>query len=146
MRSRLFASLAQKDKYEVLPGRYGGEYNNDMLALGPRRAEGWEILLLGLKVTDGEGNVQLDMHSMGPLRQMSRQWLEAVVHALRMVPNGCQAADRIATALASNKLIPGLIILDRADGTTKLLRLSLDIESWPRSLGDTGTSCAWIRH
>lgn len=51
-RSALFESLARKEGFIVLPGRYGGEYNNDMLAI--RQSDDQTILMLGLKVTAPE--------------------------------------------------------------------------------------------
>lgn len=125
-RTQLFTSVATREGAEVLPGRYGGEFNNDMLALGRTPDGTEEVLLLGLKVSDESGNLQLDLHSMGPYRQLSRAWLRLVVHALQGVSRGQAAGERIAQALAQDRLIVGMMWLDRNDLNVKIVRMSLD--------------------
>ncbi len=44
-RSDIFVTVAEQQGLEVLPGRFGGEYNNDMLAAGEKN--GQFLLMLG---------------------------------------------------------------------------------------------------
>ncbi|WP_311970806.1 hypothetical protein [Pseudomonas baltica] len=63
LRSRLFASLVAKQGANVMPGRYGGGYNNDQLAY--QENDGVVTLLLGLKLTGDDVGIQLDTESLG---------------------------------------------------------------------------------
>ena len=122
-RSQLFTSLVEKDGLGVLPGRYGGDYNNDMLAMSNGN-QGAPILVLGLKVTGADGGVQLDRSSMGPLRQLSKEWLKTVTFGLRQSDAAAGAfADRIERAMAANTLVTGLLILDRVTQKVTMLRV-----------------------
>ncbi len=122
-RSQLFTSLVEKDGLGVLPGRYGGDYNNDMLAMSNGN-HGAPILVLGLKVTGADGGVQLDMSSMGPLRQLSKEWLKTVTFGLRQSDTAAGAfADSIERAMAANTLVTGLLILDRVTQKVNMLRV-----------------------
>lgn len=58
IRSRLFESLMQRHGAVLIPGRYGGDYNNDQL--GFAEVDGEVTLFLGLKILDDEGGLQLD--------------------------------------------------------------------------------------
>ncbi|STQ91128.1 hypothetical protein [Iodobacter fluviatilis] len=127
-RSSIFVSTVENDGFEVLPGRYGGEYNNDMLAIGKSKEQDKDILLLGLKVTGDDGDLQLDMKSLGSHRQLSSEWLDVVVYSLRLSEQGCHFAERIAAALAADRLVTGVVYLDGEDEKVKLIRISQDVD------------------
>lgn len=125
-RSDLFTSITQRDGLHLLPGRYGGEYNNDMLAIGQK--DGKTILMLGLKVTGADGGLQLDMMSLGPHRQMSKEWLSVVVYSLGSLFQTKEIADEISVAIQSRTLVTGVLYLDKDDGQVKAISISQETE------------------
>lgn len=125
-RSELFMSLAKKEGLAVFPGRYGGEFNNDMLAV--RQIDGQTILALGLKVTDHNGDLQLDTMSMGPHHQFSSEWLDAVIYSLNLSDTGRHYAHMLASAKEAGTLTTGVVLLDRTDQQVKVISISGKIE------------------
>lgn len=126
IRTQLFVSLATKDGLTVLPGRYGGEYNNDMLAV--KDIDGKTLLVLGLKVSDDEGNQQLDMQSMGAHRQFSPEWLDTIIYSLGLLQEGKPHANKIAAAKEAGRLKMGLVCLDRTDEQVSILAINGEVD------------------
>src|ERR1700733_11732305 len=113
-RSKLFESLVSKEGFTLIGGRFGGEFNNDQLSI--RIESGRTQLLLGLKVTDEAGNLQLDTQSMGPYQQFSRNWLLTVIHALKLDPAQSSHGQAIERALADGTLVLGVLLLTKLGG------------------------------
>ena len=126
-RTELFESLAKKDEFTILPGRYGGEYNNDMLAV--REVDGKTLLVLGLKVTCQSGDLQLDMMSMGPHRQFSSEWIDTVIYSLSRTEDGQRFAKMLATAKAASALTMGILFLDKIDQQVKLVAIAEEADT-----------------
>ena len=122
-RSKLFESLVRKEGFSLISGRFGGEFNNDQLAI--RIDGGRTQLLLGLKVTDEAGNLQLDTQSMGPYQQFSRNWLLAVCHALKLDPAHSSHGQAIEKALAGSALILGVLMIVKPGGQARMIRIEL---------------------
>lgn len=123
-RSKLFESLVSKEKgFTLIGGRFGGEFNNDQLSI--RSENGTTQLLLGLKVTDEAGNLQLDTQSMGPYQQFSRNWLLTVSHALKLDPAQASHGKAIERALADGTLVLGVLMATKPDGQVIMLRITL---------------------
>src|SRR5579871_2477750 len=132
-RSKLFESLAAKQGFTLISGRFGGEFNNDQLSI--RVEDGRTQLLLGLKVSDPSGNLQLDLMSMGPYQQFSENWLLTVSHALKLDPAQSSYGEAIEKALADQTLSLFVLVLMRPNGQAMLLRIALpgDVDN-PESL------------
>lgn len=107
LRSRLFASLVAKQGANVMPGRYGGDYNNDQLAY--QENNGVVTLLLGLKLTGDDGGVQLDTESLGPHTQYTKPWCSALVQCLLLNPESVPYGEKIKVALDSGKLVAEVV-------------------------------------
>ena len=123
-RSKLFESLISKEKgFTLIDGRFGGEFNIDQLSI--RSENGTTQLLLGLKVTDEAGNLQLDPQSMGPYQQFSRNWLLTVIHALKLDPAQASHGEAIERALADGTLILGVLMVTKPDARVRMLRITL---------------------
>lgn len=121
-RSKLFESIAEKYEFKPMNGRFGGEYNNDQLAFNENN--GKISLLLGLKVTDASGNLQLDTMSMGPFQQLSLNWLLAVIECLKLDNLQAGQAKKIESALKSKRLDIYVLVLDRTNGESKIIRIA----------------------
>lgn len=126
-RSALFESIAKREGLSLLPGRYGGEYNNDMLAV--REVDGGTHLVLGLKVTNQNGDLQMDIMSMGPHRQFSPEWIDTIIYALSRTEEDQRFADMLSTAKAASTLTMGLMFLDKVDQQVKVIAISPEIEA-----------------
>ena len=125
-RSKIFEQVATEQGFTVIRGRFGGEFNNDQLAI--RSQANYTHLLLGLQVTDASGEVQLDTLSMGPHRQFTRKWIRAVCYALRLDPTQSAHATAIEGALADGTLVPAALVLTRPDANIGILRIALPDE------------------
>ncbi|MCE1239680.1 MAG: hypothetical protein LWW83_07185 [Azonexaceae bacterium] len=113
IRSSLFESIAHRYGFSVIEGRFGGEYNNDQLAL--KEQNGRTLLLLGLKATGPKGDLQLDQMSMGPFLQFSSEWLSAVIQSLKL--SRSQYANAAAIEQARNSKSLDLVVLLFTKGT-----------------------------
>lgn len=80
VRSELFESIASRSGFELIPGRYGGDFNNDQLAI--KLDEGAAQIMLGLKTLDEDGGVQLDCYSLGNYMQLEDEWLDVAIYSL----------------------------------------------------------------
>ena len=81
-RSGLFESIASRQGLTILPGRFGGEYNNDMVAIGDNGDD--FILLFGLKTVEEGRDIQLDRMAIGPFLQGSSEWLKLIVYSMEL--------------------------------------------------------------
>lgn len=109
-RSDIFTKVINKQGFTILPGRYGGEYNNDMLAAGEK--EGQFMLLLGMKTTGSDGGIQLDSYSMGDFLQFSKNWLMMVVQSLRLGGKELTLADKIEQHTQTGDISLSVVYLD----------------------------------
>jgi hypothetical protein len=122
-RSKLFESFAQRHGFTLLRGRFGGEYNNDQLSI--RGEKGSTQLLLGLKVSDESGNVQLDPSSMGPYQQFSKNWLLTVSYALKLDPTQSLHGEAIEKALTDRTLSLFVLALIKPSREAVLVSIAL---------------------
>jgi hypothetical protein len=122
IRSSLFESIVLRYGFRVIEGRFGGEYNNDQLAL--KEQDGRTLLLLGLKATSPKGDLQLDQMSMGPFLQFSPEWISAVIQSLKLSQS--QYANAVAIEQARNSKKLDLVVLLFIKGTedVKFLRVT----------------------
>ncbi|WP_281214071.1 hypothetical protein [Shewanella insulae] len=120
----IFSDFVNGKKMTLLPGRYGGEYNNDMLAFG--EMDGRQTLLLGLKVTGTDGGIQLDRMSMGPFTQCTLPWLRMVLHSLVSLGGQESLISNIEQALASGELLMAVVFIDRDTRKLNMLPVVLD--------------------
>ena len=121
-RSQLFESLVKKDGYNLINGRFGGEYNNDQLAIKVDR--GVVTLLLGLKATGQSGDLQLDQMSMGPFVQFSNEWISAVIQCLKLDHKQNTIASQIEEARNTKKLILGVLLINKLTKDMTVLRIA----------------------
>lgn len=122
-RSELFESISKRHGFIILNGRWGGEFNNDQLAL--QEQDGKTILLLGLKVTSPSGDLQLDQMSLGPFVQLSPLWISAVIQCLKLDKEQADISSKIERAQKSNTLLPTLLIYDKSSNDVKFLRVKV---------------------
>jgi len=111
-RAKLFTFFAQSIGYSIIPGRYGGELNNDMLALGEKY--GHTVLVLGLKAVEPGGAIRIDTMSLGPYKQMSPAWLDVLVFSLGLSEETIHFADAISFARDSGTLALELVFVEPA--------------------------------
>lgn len=123
LRSKLFASLVGKQGAVVLPGRYGGDYNNDHLAY----VENGDTLtlILGLKVLEEEGGVHLDNASLGPHTQYTKPWFMALIGSLAQDPETKSIAVRIEKSLRDDMLVGAIICLDQATQQVSMFKVEI---------------------
>lgn len=123
VRSQLFESLVGRYNASLIPGRYGGDYNNDQLAIS--EGDGDVTLFLGLKLLDSQGGLQLDAASLGPHIQYSQPWLSALVASLKCSPETVQFSVKIESALAQNFLVACVVCMNPVTQDIKLLRIAI---------------------
>jgi hypothetical protein len=114
-RAILFTLFAQARNYSVIPGRYGGEFDSDMLALGEKG--GQTVLVLGLKALDADGGIQIDTHSLGGHKQLTAEWLDILVSSLGQSEETSHFADAISFARDSGTLALELLYVEPATRT-----------------------------
>ena len=121
-RTDLFKRIAEQNDMQVLPGCYGGEYNNDMLAIGKQYNE--VIVWLGIKVTGVGGDLQLDRKSMGSFLQFSTDWFKMVIVSLRLL-GAENTAGLIEEGLLKRTLKLGLLYIDLESGEPSVLPMAI---------------------
>jgi hypothetical protein len=121
VRSQLFESLVGRYNATLIPGRYGGDYNNDQLAIS--EADGNVTLFLGLKLLDSQGALQLDAASLGPHLQYSKPWFSALVASLKVSLNTVEFSIKIESALSQKLLVACVVCMDPVTQDIKLLRI-----------------------
>lgn len=121
VRSELFESITTREGCKSIKGRFGGEYNNDQLAMLVQD-DGKVTLMLGLKISDN-GDVQLDNMSMGGFQQFSEKWLLAVLEYLKNSDNDISISEQLALAWKTNKLILGLLCMDKNDSSVIIIKV-----------------------
>ena len=123
LRSQLFESVSNKYGFEEIKGRFGGEFNNDQLAI--KKQDGRTILLLGLKATGPSGDLQLDQMSMGPFLQFSSDWVKAVIECLKIDRQQQIIGFQIELARNTKKLDLVVLLFDRVTKETKFLAVGV---------------------
>ncbi|EJM15016.1 hypothetical protein PMI21_03444 [Pseudomonas sp. GM18] len=123
IRSRLFESLVQRHGAVLIPGRYGGDFNNDQL--GFAEVDGEVTLLLGLKILDDEGGLQLDNSSLGPHVQYSTSWLKALIQCLKLDSETIGYSMKIEAAMSRGSLVAGVICMNGKSQEIKMLRVAV---------------------
>ncbi|NHQ88423.1 hypothetical protein HA050_20185 [Iodobacter sp. HSC-16F04] len=121
IRTELFESISKRNGFNLINGRWGGEFNNDHLAL--KEQDGRTLLLLGLKLTSPEGNLQLDQMSMGSFVQLSPLWLSAVIQSLKLDKNQSEMANKLERARNSKTLDTMLLLFDKVSNNVKFLKV-----------------------
>ncbi|WP_342308090.1 hypothetical protein WLF14_21550 [Pseudomonas fluorescens] len=121
VRSQLFESLVGRYNATLIPGRYGGDYNNDQLAIS--EADGNVTLFLGLKLLDSQGALQLDAASLGPHLQYSKPWFSALVASLKVSLDTVKFSINIESALSQTLLVACVVCMDPVTQDIKLLRI-----------------------
>ena len=109
-RAKLFDYYAQSEDFTIIPGRYGGELNNDMLAIGEKN--GSTVLSLGLKALDPNGSFVIDTMSLGPHKQFSSSWLNVLVYSLEQSEVTRHFADAISFARESETLVLEFVFVE----------------------------------
>jgi hypothetical protein len=122
-RAQLFESVVKRYEAVVLPGRYGGDYNNDQLAYS--EANGKVTLFLGLKLLDSTGGLQLDAASLGPHMQYSESWLLALVRCLEVSSETIEYSIKIKEAMDSRTLVACVACMDTKSQEVKFLRIAV---------------------
>jgi len=110
VRAELFESIMTRNGYEVVPGRYGGEYNNDQIAI--QISDDQSSLMLGLKSLNEDGSGQLDTMSLGSNMQLSDEWLDAVVACLDVNPETKVFADKIKIVKSHKSFTRGMVVIN----------------------------------
>ncbi|ESE40928.1 hypothetical protein [Shewanella decolorationis] len=122
-RSDIFVTVAEQQGLEVLPGRFGGEYNNDMLAAGEKN--GQFLLMLGMKITGSDGGIQLDKQSMGCFLQFSKPWLDMVIYSLRLSGTQFAIADKIERHVKDNTISLAIAFIDMETKKLNIIPLTI---------------------
>lgn len=127
LRSKLFINYSERNGAVVLPGRWGGDFNNDQLAI--YQTEGGVVLLLGLKTTSAqESEISLDTNSLGSYVQFSAPWLRSLILCLRQDEMFHDFADMIEKSWIGKTLIGSLLVLDTDTEVMSLLRIDIGLE------------------
>ena len=130
--SQLFESYLgrQDDRMRFLPGLYGGLSNSDRLAYLAKDSPEVD-LFLGIKATEPDGSLQLDMNSLGGFMQFSEGWLKALVRQLDASSETSQDAQTIDDAWAQGMLSPIVLLVRPGDSGNELVLVR--IEAPPRN-------------
>lgn len=123
LRTGLFESIANRYGFDLINGRWGGEFNNDQLAI--KEQDGRTILLLGLKSTSPSGDLQLDQMSMGPFLQFSSNWLSAVIQCLKIDRMQLLTATKIEFARDVKALDFVVLLVDKNNKDVKFLKVTV---------------------
>lgn len=102
LRKELFESMCTERGATILPGRYGGKYNSNMLALYEKN--GASMLILGIVDTNKSGGIQLDTHSLGDHMQLSPKWIDVLIYSLRLSPSSREFSEHLERSRASDSL------------------------------------------
>lgn len=123
IRSRLFESLVQRHEAVLVPGRYGGDFNNDQLGFVEK--DGEVTLFLGLKILGDEGGLQLDNSSLGPHVQYSTFWLKALIQCLKLDSETVGYSNKIEAAMGNDSLVAAVICMDGNTQEIKVFRVAV---------------------
>ena len=126
-RSQLFESYLgrQDDRVRFLPGLYGGPSNSDRLAYLARDSEEVD-LFLGIKSTEPNGSLQLDMNSLGGFMQFSEGWLRALVRQLDESSETSQDAQTIDDAWVRGALSPTVLLVRPGESGNELVLVRME--------------------
>lgn len=122
-RSDIFVTVAKQQDLEILAGRFGGEYNNEMLAAGEKN--GQFLLILGMKTTGSDGGIQLDKLSMGSFLQFSKPWLNMVVYSLRLSGTQLAIADKIESHVKDGSISLAVAFIDMETKKLNIIPLTV---------------------
>jgi len=123
VRSELFESIVNRSGFELLPGRYGGEYNNDQLAI--KLDENTAQIMLGLKTLDEEGGAQLDCQSLGNFMQLTDDWLDVAIYSLGKTLDNIGYANKLKKIIARSDRVK-LVVAVNLD-TQKVIQIPVDL-------------------
>lgn len=123
VRSELFESIVNRSGFELLPGRYGGEYNNDQLAI--KLDENTAQIMLGLKTLDEEGGAQLDCLSLGNFMQLTDDWLDVAIYSLGKTLDNIGYANKLKKIIARSDRVK-LVVAVNLD-TQKVIQIPVDL-------------------
>lgn len=126
-RSQLFESYLgrQDDRVRFLPGLYGGPSNSDRLAYLARDSEEVD-LFLGIKSTEPNGSLQLDMNSLGGFMQFSAGWLKALIRQLDESSETSQDAQTIDDAWVRGALSPTVLLVRPGESGNELVLVRME--------------------
>lgn len=122
-RTKIFTKVAEQNNLIVLPGRYGGEFNNDLIAV--KEQNDGISLFLGIKTLGEDGGVQLDTHSMGQYLQCSKPWLSMVVQSLKLSKNHLAIADKIEQSTNNETIQLVVVYIDTNSKQLNMLPLKI---------------------
>lgn len=120
----LFSNVATGQGLTLLPGRYGGEYNNDQVAVG--KLHGDFVVFFGIKLDHGAG-LQLDTLALGPFMQGSADWLTMIHHIMQRTPDiDAALSAEFNQHLQANTIAVHVLFIDTATSSLKSLYLDMD--------------------
>lgn len=122
LRVDLFKSIVEQDGLTIIPGHYGGEHCYESLAIA-RTANNTVTLMLGLKVTDEEGNILLSSNSLGAHMQYSPEWIQILIFSLSLSDELKGFSEMIAEAHKTDTLVRGVLYVDKVDAKVKAIRV-----------------------
>ena len=122
IRSELFESIMNRSGYEIVPGRYGGEYNNDQIAIKIDAESA--TLMLGLKSLNEDGSGQLDAMSLGSNMQLTDEWIEAVIACLNINPETKNFAQKVKAVKAHKDFTRAMVAVNLS--TEKISYIPID--------------------
>jgi hypothetical protein len=126
-RVQLFRSYLgrQDDRMRFLPGLYGGPSNSDCLAYLAKDS-GEVQLFLGIKSTEPDGGLQLDVNSLGGFVQFSEGWLKALVRQLCADDDTAQDARVLDDAWTRGALWLVVLLIRPGDSGNELVLLRIE--------------------
>lgn len=127
-RSEFFYNFVKSHSLTLLPGRYGGEYNNDHVALGEQ--DGELTVYFGTKIMPAGEGIQLDKFSMGPFMQGSVAWLKMIIQAMKAC-DGLPPAllEKFERSIEDGRISVVVFYVDIENSSLSLLPLA--VEDWP---------------
>ena len=131
-RSQLFQSyLGRQDtRMRFLPGFFGGPSKSDCLAYLAKDSK--EVpLFLGIKSTEPDGSLQLDMNSLGGFMQFSQGWMKALIRQLGAGADTRHDAQTLDDAWERGILLPVVLAVRPGDSGNELFLLR--VEAPPRT-------------
>jgi len=122
-RTKLFSNICNNSSWQLLPGRFGGEYNNDMLAYQVKDDN--ITLYLGLKLIKADKGIQLDQLSMGNFNQFSYRWLKTVAYSTSLDEKTIGFSNKLTEVINTDKLNLIVVYLDLSSQQMNLLPIEM---------------------
>lgn len=126
VRTEFFESIMTRNGYEILPGRYGGEYNNDQIAL--RVDDESSSLMLGLKSLNDDGSGQLDVMSLGANMQLSDEWLKAVEACLAVNVETADWVGKFRQVVSHPLFTRAMVAINHSTGKVSYIPIDFNAE------------------